>query len=161
MTATCSQVAAMRYWLNICWQCSCMLHWLDERSATLVQSTSNWLAYGETVTCCHLKLPFQFAAWHFWTFYNKSHNMNAWVIIWKHWSYMKALAIHDHHFSHLLVYMETVNFCGSLYGLLEYFCEKKLPPRLPMQITWPWPSVGRFSHGLITVTQTKMWTQSW
>ncbi len=35
---------------------------------------------------------------------------------------------------------------------------RKNIPRLPMQITWPWPQVGRFSHGLITVRQMKMWT---
>ncbi len=43
---------------------------------------------------------------------------------------MKALVIlshHDHHFSHLLVYMEKINFCGSLSALLDYFRGKKLP----------------------------------
>ncbi len=46
-------------------------------------------------------------------------------IIWKHWSFY---VIYNHHFSHLLVYMEKMNLCGSLCmcGLLEYFCEKKL-----------------------------------
>ncbi len=29
-----------------------------------------------------------------------------------------------------------------------------------MQITWPWPSAGRFSHDLITLRQTEMWTWS-
>ncbi len=38
------------------------------------------------------------------------------------------------HFSHLLVYMEKINFGVSLCSLLEYFLEKKTPPRLPMQI---------------------------
>ncbi len=27
-----------------------------------------------------------------------------------------------------------------------------------MQITWPWPPVGIFSHDLITIRQKKMWT---
>ncbi len=31
-------------------------------------------------------------------------------IIWEHW----FKVIHDHHFSHLLVYMEKMNFCGAL-----------------------------------------------
>ncbi len=58
----------------------------------------------------NLKLPSLFAAWLFWMFHNKSH-------------YMKALVglIHDHHFSNLLVYIEKMNLCGSLCGLLEYF----------------------------------------
>ncbi len=98
--------------------------------------------------CCFLKLPSLFAAWLFWTFHTNH-------IIWKHWSFE---VIHDHHFSHLLVYMKKKNFCGSLCVLLEYLLEKKTPPRLPMQITWPWPPVGIFSHSLITVGQKKMWT---
>ncbi len=64
-----------------------------------------------------LKLPYLFAARLFWTFHNKLHNMKGLVI----------LSHHDHHFSHLLVFMKTMNFCGSLWDLLEYFHEKKLP----------------------------------
>ncbi len=37
-----------------------------------------------------------------------------------HWSLQ---VIRDHKFAHLLVYMEKINFCGSLCGLLEYFRE--------------------------------------
>ncbi len=46
-------------------------------------------------------------------------------------------------------------------GLCVAFCSiftRKNSPRLSMQITWPWPPVGRFSHGLITVRKKKMWT---
>ncbi len=64
-----------------------------------------------------LKLPSLFVARHFWTFHNKLHNMKALVI----------LSHHDHHFYHLLVFMKKKNFCGSLWALLEYFPEKKLP----------------------------------
>ncbi len=94
-----------------------------------------------------LKHPSLFAALLFWTYHNKSHNMNALVILSHSWSPF---------FSHLLVYMEKISFCGSLCSLLEYFREKKTRSRLPMQITWPWPLVGRFSHGLITIRQKKM-----
>ncbi len=34
----------------------------------------------------HLKLPSLFAAWHFWTFHTKSHNMKALVILNHSWS---------------------------------------------------------------------------
>ncbi len=44
---------------------------------------------------------------------------------------MKALVIHDHHFSHLLVYIKNINFCGYLCSILEYFQEKKTPPDHP------------------------------
>ncbi len=76
-------------------------------------------------------------------------------LLWTFHNKYEALVIHDHHFCHLLVYREKMNFCGSLCGLLEYFHEKKTLPILPMQITWPWPTVGRFSHGLITYCKTK------
>ncbi len=46
-------------------------------------------------------------------------------MIWKHWSFW---VIHDHHFSHVLVCMEKMNFCGSLCSLLEYFIEKRILP---------------------------------
>ncbi len=39
----------------------------------------------------------------------------------KHWSFY---VIHDQHFSHLLVYMEKMNFVG-LCVILEYFRKKK------------------------------------
>ncbi len=93
--------------------------------------------------CVYLKLPSMFAAWVFWTFHTKSHNM-------------KALVIHDHHFSHLLVYMEKNELLWVSVqpsGILSW--EKSLLG-LPMQITWA--CVGSFSHGLITVRQKKMWT---
>ncbi len=44
---------------------------------------------------------------------------------------MKALVILHHHFSHLLVNMEIIKFCGYLCGLLEYCHKKKLPPDYP------------------------------
>ncbi len=66
-----------------------------------------------------LKLPSLFAAKLFWTFHNKLHNMKALVILSHH--------DHDDHFSHLLVFIKKKNFCGSMWALLEYFREKKLP----------------------------------
>ncbi len=68
----------------------------------------------------YLKLPSLFAAWLCWTFHNIWHNM-------------KALGIlsYNHHFSHLLIYMEKINFCESMCGILEYFHEKKLLPDYP------------------------------
>ncbi len=64
----------------------------------------------------NLKLPSLFAARLFWTFHNKWRNMKALVI----------LSHHDHHFSHLLVFMKKINFWGSLWPILEYFHKKKL-----------------------------------
>ncbi len=64
-----------------------------------------------------LKLPSVFTARLFWTFHNKLHSMKALVI----------LHHHDHYFSHLFVFMKQMNFCGSMWALLEYFHEKKTP----------------------------------
>ncbi len=66
--------------------------------------------------CTYLKLPSLFAVWFFWNF-----PINH--IIWKHWSFQ---IINDHHFSYLHIYMEKMNFCGSLCALLEYFRENRL-----------------------------------
>ncbi len=72
----------------------------------------------ELLTCGRLlKLPSLFAARFLWTFHNKLHNMKALVI----------LSHHDHHFSHILVFMKKNNFCGSLLDLMEYFREKNFP----------------------------------
>ncbi len=89
--------------------------------------------------CCTIKLKLHslFAAWLFWPFHNKSNKMKALVILSHSWS----------PFSHLLVYMEKINLCESLCGLLEYFFENKTPPRLlPNHMTvttsvhiWSWP----------------------
>ncbi len=69
-----------------------------------------------------LKLLSLFTVWLFWTFHNKSHNM-------------KALVILSHSRSPFLpltcLYIEKMNFCGSLCGLLEYFFEKNLFPNYP------------------------------
>ncbi len=71
-------------------------------------------------------LPSLFAAWCFWTFHNKSHNM-------KNWS---SWVIHDHHFSHVLVYMNKMNFYGSMCAFLEYFLKKKLPSDRHSHLGW-------------------------
>ncbi len=47
-----------------------------------------------------------------------------------------------------------LTFVGLCVAFWSIFARKN-SPRLPMQITWPWPPVGRFSHGLITVRQRK------
>ncbi len=72
-------------------------------------------------------------------------------IIWKNWSFY---FIHDHHFSHLLDYMgkKKVGLCAAFCSI---FVREKTPLRLPMQITWLWPPVGSFGHGLFTVRQKK------
>ncbi len=88
-----------------------------------------------------LKLPSLFFTWLFWIVHTKSHNMKALVILSHSWSLVLPLTC----------LYGKINFCGSMCRLLEYFLEKKTSPRLPMQITWPWPPVGSFSHGLITV----------
>ncbi len=45
----------------------------------------------------------------------------------------------------------SVQLSGVLSGEI-------IPSTLPMKITWPGPPVGRIAHGLITITQKKMWT---
>ncbi len=95
-----------------------------------------------------LKLPSVLAVWLFWTFHNKSHNM-------------KALAILSHSCSPFLPLTYLYGNNELLWVYVQpsgVFSQEKTPPRLPMQITWPWPPMGRFSHGLITIRQTKMWT---
>ncbi len=67
-----------------------------------------------------LKLPSLFDACLFWTFHNKSHNMKALIILSHSWSPFLPL-----------VYMDKMNFCWSLCGLLEYFLEKKLSSDYP------------------------------
>ncbi len=96
-----------------------------------------------------LKLPSLFAVWLFWTFHNKSHNMTALVILSHSWSpFLPLTCLYGKN----EILWVSVRPSGALSR------EKKLPPDLPMQITWPWPLVGRFNHGLITVRQKKMWT---
>ncbi len=84
----------------------------------------------------YLKLPSLFTAWPFWTFHIKSHNMKALVILSHSWSPFLPLTG--------LYGKNELLWVSALCGLLEYFLEKKTPPRLPMQLTWPWPPVGRF-----------------
>ncbi len=95
-----------------------------------------------------LKLPSLFAAWLFWTFYTKSHNMKELVILSHLWS--------------LFLYLTCLHRKNELLWVSVWlsgvFSWEKTPLRLLMQTTWPWPPVGSFSHGLITVRQKKMWT---
>ncbi len=94
-----------------------------------------------------LKLPFLFAAWLlFFTFHNTLHNMTALVILSHSWSPFLP---------HTCLY-EKRTFVGLSVAFWSIFTRKKNPPRLPMQITCPWPPVGRFSHSLIIVRQKKM-----
>ncbi len=96
----------------------------------------------------HLKLHSLFAALHFWTFHTKSHNMKALVILSHSWSQCLPLTC---------LYGKNELLWVSVQPS-EVFSWDKTPPRLPMQIPWPWTPVGSFRHGLITVRQKKMWT---
>ncbi len=95
-----------------------------------------------------LELPSLFAAWLFWTFHTKSHNMKALVILSHSWS----------PFLPLTCWYGTNELLWVFVQPSRVFSQEKIPPRLHMKITWPWPPVGRFSHGLVTVRQKKMWT---
>ncbi len=97
-----------------------------------------------------LKLPSLFAAWLLWTFHTKSHNMKALVILSHLWSPFLPLTC-------LYGKKELLGVSRRPSGVFSW---EKTPPRLPMQITWPWPPLGRFSHGLITIRKKWMWTQS-
>ncbi len=63
-----------------------------------------------------LKLPSLFTARLFWTFHTKSHNMRA-LVIQSH---------HDHHFSHLLVFMKKNELLWVPVSSSGYFREKIL-----------------------------------
>ncbi len=116
--------------------CTCAYH-------TYMTTYSLWSAMHELFL-----LPSLFTARLFWTFHNKSQNMKALVILSHSW----------------LPFLPLTCFYGKNELLWVsmwpsgVFSWEKTPLRLPMQITWPWPPVGRFSHGLITVRQKKMWT---
>ncbi len=110
----------------------------------------DWQPLVYTIYCLrrNLKLPSVFAAWLFWTFHNKSHNMKALVILSHSWSSFLPLTC---------LYGKNEPLRVSVQPS-EVFSWEKTSPRLPMQITWPWPPVGRFCYGLITVRQKNMWT---
>ncbi len=65
----------------------------------------------------YLKLPSLFVTWLFWTFHNKLHNMKALVI----------LSHHDHHFSHILVYMKKKKHLWVLLSSSGVFSREKTP----------------------------------
>ncbi len=92
-----------------------------------------------------LKLLSMFAAWPFWTFHNKSHNIKALVILRHSWSPFLPLTC---------LYGKNELLLASVQHSGVFSREKTLH-KLSMKITWPWPSVARFSHGLITVRQQK------
>ncbi len=94
-----------------------------------------------------LNLPSLLTAWHFWTFHNKSHNMKALVILSHSWWPILPLTF---------LYVNKWTFAGLCAAFWSIIARRN-SSRLHMQITWPWPPVGRFSHGLITVRQKKMW----
>ncbi len=89
--------------------CRCFLTaWLND---SVVDWMTDWLTYSLT-----LKL---FAARLFWTVHNKLHNMKALVI----------LSHHDHHFSHLLVFMKKNELlCSS-----GVFSQERTPHSSPFQ----------------------------
>ncbi len=90
-----------------------------------------------------LKLPSLFVVWLFWTFHSKSHNMKALVILSHSWSPFLPLTY---------LYGKKWTFVG-LYAAFWSIFLRKNSLRLLMQITWPWPPVDSFSHGLIIVRQ--------
>ncbi len=96
----------------------------------------------------HLKLPSLFATWLFLTFHNKLHIMKALVILHHSWSPFLPLTC---------LYGKNELLWVSVWHSIVFSLEKT-PPRLLMQITWLWPLLGRFSHSLIAVRQTKKWT---
>ncbi len=52
-----------------------------------------------------------------------------------------------------LLYPKTYNTC------IHTYTHKKVSQMLSsMQITWPWPPVGRLCHDLITLSQKETWT---
>ncbi len=89
---------------------------------------------------CHqpLKLLSLFAAWLFWPFQTKSHNMKAIVILIHTWSPYLPLTC---------LYGQNELLWVSVWHS-GVFSWERIPARLPMQITWLWPPVGRFGHGL-------------
>ncbi len=72
---------------------------------------------------CFLKLPSLFAARLFLTFHNKLLNMKALVI----------LSHHDHHFSHLLVFMKRKRTFVGPYELFWSIFVRKTPHSSPCQ----------------------------
>ncbi len=68
------------------------------------------------------KLPPLFAAWHFWTFHNKSHNMKALVILSHSWSPFLPLTC---------LYGNKWSFVGLCVAFWSIFLQKKLLPDDP------------------------------
>ncbi len=100
-------------------------------------------------SCYMIRLPCLFTAWRFWTVHNKSHNMKDLVIQSHSWSLFLPL---------ICLYEKWKNkHLWISVWISGVFSWEKTPPRLPMQITSPWPPVGRFWHCLITVRQKKIW----
>ncbi len=97
-----------------------------------------------TTRCANYKYALMF-----WTFHTKLHNMKALVILSHSWSPFLPLPC---------LYGKNELLWVSLRPSRVFYWENT-PLRLSMQITWPWPPVGSFSHGLITVRQKKMWTK--
>ncbi len=79
-----------------------------------------------------------FAAWLFWTFYTKSHNMKAWVILSHSWS----------PFLPLTCLYEKTNFCA---GLCAAFCSiflRKNSPQITHANHMSMTTCGQFSSWL-------------
>ncbi len=63
-----------------------------------------------------IKATFSVRCMTFWNFHNKSHTMKTLVIL-----NSNILILNDHHFSHLLVYMETINQIVTFLTILLCF----------------------------------------
>ncbi len=105
--------------------CSCMHDWIN----TIVRHVCNLES---------LKLPVRCM-----TFHAKSHNMKALVILSHSWSPFLPLTFW---------YWKNELLCVSVRSS-GVFSWEKTPTRFPMQITWQWPPVDRFCHGLVAVRQ--------
>ncbi len=93
---------------NVFWQRVSI--YVPDHGSIFMTQDSNILIWPLLNYLSTLKLPSLLAAWLFWTFHTKSHNRT-------------ALVIHDHHLSHLFIYMGKMNFCGLLCVLLDYPCQ--------------------------------------
>ncbi len=116
-----------------------------------------WANYGSKISSCICYVGYYRCRFLYFNLLNiwwknkiKSHNMKALVILSHSWlPFVPLTGLYGKNY-----------FCGSLCRFSGVFSWEKTPLRSPMQITWPWPQVDSFNHGLITVRQKKMWWEN-